>query len=265
MTVVVGIKAREGAVLMSDCLVHATDDKTFTGKKIRYGMHVDKNTNRQTGAYVASAGWYYQEFDANSLFYGSLGRMHGVADLLTHPFIVAHSIEELNKRSDALRAKLRRQVDLESDSYKELCEEFEMLEYGGGINVRAFIEDRSAISSRDYTVLRISEHHEPDLIFIHNKKVKTIDDFTASGSCDELVLPYLQEHFAPDLTVNDATALAADAMNIALQKRSEYAGFDIVRAYSSEGNTIIETSLDEDAICIDVNNINWKRPFAQRL
>lgn len=271
MTIVIGINAVDGAVLIADALVILRGSSTEY-KKIESGIYYpiseyDKSRIRDehfSGVYSAASGLKYLEFDVDSLFFGDLSRGPNRADRLTDKIILETTLEEIHHRKEELTKRLeeytnpyiKKQWD---DTARTMYEEIELLR--DIITPRAFIEQRG-LSSLKYTLLRISDNFKPDILSLKNMNLKRVSTYNVHGSGKKYVEDTLKKDYRKNIDVNQATELAFSAINKALSIRDEFRGFHLVRVRRTEdGINHIQTAFNSETNHINPEEVVFHGPF----
>jgi hypothetical protein len=261
MTVVISVKSQDGAVLVADALVIDGNDRK-THQKIECGLNTERVNQRDhlehphiSGVYSAWSGSFASEYHP-PFFLNRLRIKPNLADALTDEYVLTHSIDQINEERDRLHQRWSgHPFGDERDSIGTRIQYLDEL-----VTVKAFIEQRG-ISQRDLSLLRLSDNFSPDLLYVSDSQVETIEGYHTHGSGSELVEPTLEEGYRPDLTLDQATNLAIAAMNKALEKKDEFRGFHLVRTKRLDsGIDLVETAFDFNANYIDHKQIRYLGP-----
>lgn len=268
MTLVIGITAKDGALLVSDCQLTRGIDKLAV-EKIRPALyspeHEGVENPQLTGIYYGTSG-SHAFFDLGLLAQNVFARAPNVADLLTDEFILRNPLAQINESLDSLDEQSRTilPADGNGDAYwnarKNARREEEYMTQCR--DVRSFIEsgDFGAVSDLSRVVLRLSEHYQPNLVHIKDSHVEPVR-YLAIGSGKQLVHEELSRRFSEDLTSQDALALAIDAMNIALRQRDQYVGYQLVIVTRfADGNNVLRTAKDLTSHQIDLQKLEYLDP-----
>ena len=265
MTIVIGIKTEDGAILASDCQLIRGTDKIPTAKiypALYRPEDEDIDDPLLTGIYYGSSG-SHAFVDLGYIAKDVFAKAPNVADLLTDEFILGNSLAQINEYLDLLcqqrRDTLRR--DGQGETYRKArAEEERMTRYR---DVKSFIDsgNSGAISSLNRLVLRLSENYTPDIVHVKNSEVKPIQYLTI-GDGKDLVDEELSRRFSDTSSVHNALPLVVDAMNIALQSGDRYTGYQLVTVTRlADGRDIIRTAQDTTSHRINLGEIVYLDPW----
>ena len=263
MSVVVGIKAQDGVVLVADAMVlQGTNAVPY--QKIDIGLHTEqrrrddyKSHPHISGAYFAWSGYHDVDFDSGLPIRSFLRNMPNLADRITDEYVLTHDLAQIHARHDELSKKFT--PFGHSDPNKSIGDEIQYLDLIVG--VRAFIESRG-FSKKRFSVLRISDNFAPDLLYVSDGQVQRIELYSTHGSGADLVKPLLDAGCSPAITLEEATNLAISVMNKALERKEEFRGFHLVKARRlDDGTNRVETAFDFDTNLIEPKNINYLGPY----
>ena len=265
MTIVIGIKTEDGAILASDCQLIMGADKIPTAKiypAIYHPEDEDIDNQQLTGIYYGSSG-SYAFVDLGYIAKNVFVSAPNVADLLTDKFILSNSLAQINEYLDLLCQQKMDTLhrDGKGETYRKArAEEERMTQYR---DVKSFIEsgNSGAISSLNRLVLRLSENYTPDIVHVKCSEVKPIQHL-AIGDGKDLVDKELSRRFSDTSSVHDALPLVVDAMNIALRSRDRYTGYQLVTATRlANGRDIIRTAKDTKSHRINMDEIIYLEPW----
>ncbi len=259
MTIIIGIQAKDGAVLAGDCQITNGSEKR-PWKKIYSALNrqeEDESGLNSTGIYYGSSG-SHAFVDIGLLAKGVFSQSRGAADLLTDDYILKNSMEYFNDLITAREKDVREVLGRRRDSEYHQAEE--AVEYATLCrDVRAFIDSAKpgTIFDLNRIVLRISETYGPDLLYVENSSVVPVS-CKAIGSGRKLVEHELLGRYSPDFPVEDALLLIADAMNLALADEENYSGYQLVIVKRlGDGGHEIRTALDPEAHAINLREVKY--------
>ena len=249
MTVVIGIKVKEGALLVADCLVKTGDSSSKTSKIGPDGIYTSNSGRSQniTGAYFAAAGKYYLVDAAYALSAPFIGEGPNRSDLLSDPILNQHRSDYFERLIAEKDAKLR----TTSSRQEAHPLEREIKRLRNYFQLAILLNDTgqwgSSVAHLARVALRLSDNYDPDLMAIDGK-ITPIETFHAVGKGKEIVNPHLHEAYSPNMNLDRATVLAAESMNLALADRDNYGGYVLVRARKVDGLNTVETAADLSAL-----------------
>ncbi len=265
MTIVIGIKAKDGAILASDCQLTIGVDKIPVAK-IHQALYQPENESIEnpplTGIYYGSSG-SHAFVDLGSVAKDVFARAPNFADLLTDDFILSNSLTQINEYLDSLREQSRNILRRsgKGETYRNARREEErMTQYR---DVRSFIEsgNSGAVSDLSRVVLRLSENYPPDLVHMRDSQVKPVR-YIAIGDGKHLVDEELSRRFSESATVHDTLTLVIDAMNNALERGEKYTGYQLVIVTRlNDEKDIIRTAKDTKSHKINLGELNYLDPW----
>lgn len=265
MTIVIGIKAKDGVILASDCQLTRGLDKIPVAK-IHQSLYQPENGSIEnphlTGIYYGSSG-SHAFLDLGLVAKDVFARASNVADLLTDDFILHNSLTQINEYLDSLseqsRNILRRSG--KGETYRDARKQEErMTQYR---DVKSFIEsgNSGAVSSLSRVVLRLSDNYHPDIVHVRDSQVKPVR-YIAMGDGKQLVDEELSRRYSESATVHDALTLVIDAMNTALEHREKYTGYQLVMVTRlNNEKDIIRTAQDTKSHKINLGELNYLDPW----
>lgn len=261
MTIVIGIKVKDGAILASDCQMIRGADKIPT-PKIHQALYCPEEKDSPiTGIYYGSSG-SHAFVDIALLSKKIFSEQPNIADLLTDDFIHSHSLDEINALADYWYQQSR--TSEKSASKKARTEEERIIQYR---EVKSFIESGNggAVWDLSRIVLRLSKHYSPDILHIKTSQVQ-LKSCVVIGNGQSLVEEKLFRQFSETASLQEALALVISAMNSALEYQDKYAGYQLVAVTrSAEGGDIIKTAENLTAHMINPAELvyldPWFRPF----
>ena len=240
MTIVINIKATDGAILLSDCLMSGPGSSTL-GSKIKYAHHTKEekpigdlgnNKHFMSGAYVAVAGNLYAINEIPSLppdmrprdhFLKTVTKRHNAAYDLTDSTIE----DKLRQRAEERRARFPGCTIEEAVRYANYLPNLPRNLHCSTLTSLRLIE--ATLGDKTFfSVLRFSVDFPSDLVYIASGKVIPIDTCLVFGKGKKHSEPIVKKEYRKNMTVNDAFPLAIEAMNAALAFSDEYRGYQLV-------------------------------------
>ena len=106
MTIVIGIQAKDGAVIASDCSGITSHNEKFFIQKINAHLFSNSEDSELTGIYFGTAGHYYM-FDIGFTSAKIFSKFKNAANLLTNEFLLNNSLDQINENIDCLERGYR--------------------------------------------------------------------------------------------------------------------------------------------------------------
>nr|MBA4405266.1 hypothetical protein [Nanoarchaeum sp.] len=267
MTIVIGLKTKNGAMLATDCYGSDGTSSYFT-PKLRSRIHCpdDELLSKPviSGVYYGTSGRYIF-VDLGNLSSEIFADAPNLADLLKDEYILNHNLDEFNSLIDSLENKhreIRRTGDTEKNQiYHQLISEINNLKLKQ--QIRSFIEStvKSPVFSLSRIVLRISENYDPDLVLLKDGKVEDIQLYTALGSGSELAYPLLKQRYSHIESVDEALPSFIEILNSVLEDHNRFRGYQIVVANRGvDGRVEIKTAQENNAQNVKLETLCWFGP-----
>ncbi len=267
MTLILGMKARDGVLLVADCYGTNGGSSRFYTLKIETGLHAFGDEQRQisSGVYYGTAG-YYTFVDIGGLARNVFAENEGVAGLLTSKRVLTHTLDALNKEIDVGEQEFRstrRTDDVEKGRRnRELGERIKKTTLER--NMRSFIESTlpCGISKVSRLLIRFSSQSITDLLLMRDGKVEVVEMYEAIGSGENITKTHLLENGHSYKTIGEALPIAVEAINKTLQDTTNFKGYQIVLVrQSGEGTLKIETAFDLKAQRLDIHTLEYLDPW----
>jgi hypothetical protein len=263
MTILIGVKAKDGAILAADCLTHRAvveDGKlALTGEtgeilKIIAGLKYDKTG--LTGAYFADAG--------ARLDYSALDR---IIDLMeTNPnmadFFVTPLLEYFGIRAGNWSEKIKRYFrnGMSGETFPNRDNGYNEFDTAR-LCVNAGRDNDLQSLDWSHLVLRISHEHPPDLTEITSKgETKSVEDYLAIGIGKEYSEPVLSAGYKRGINMDETSTLTLNALNACLKHTKHFRGYQLVVASKGNGKNYIKTAVDTTARKCRLDSIKWLGP-----
>jgi hypothetical protein len=247
MTVVIGIKTPDGAVLAADCL-GTRNEETFVRRKIADCLYTSE-TGVQTGIVYGTAG-YYLYTDCGLMKYDASPTL---CDLLVDADVLGSPISDVRKKVYALEEEGWDYTRIEEQRRNRNL-------WDAKLRMSAFIENTRVAPAFQVSrlALRITEDAS-DLLLIQDGAVSSVMRYGAMGSGKDRALPVLSR--SPLDTVDDAVHAAAAALNTVLEDGKAFGGYQLVILRREHGRNNISAFIDYYATSIDLSNLHADRSF----
>jgi hypothetical protein len=245
MTVLIGIKAVDGAVLLADALRH--DKHNTLAYKIRDIIHSDADLS---ALYLAHAGRTNEAIISTSNFFTLARRDPTILD----DFLDEQTLsKDLNQWMDELE-----HINPGEDPIPTTQKTF----HGSYAEAtrRYIMRTLTCIESGrwEYIGLRVTQKNGIGLYTIEKDTVTGVNTYATQGSGAQIVTPTLEAGYQEGMTIDQAIWLGMEAMNVALEQPRDFKGYAIVVAKKEEGEHTIRTAHDLDAT--EIRDPVWEGP-----
>jgi len=264
MTIAIGVKTTDGAILASDCKMFFNRPRpSCSAQKIHPALHYTEDESEDhkiTGVYHSRAG-SFGIMDLGLVSAEVFSRSQNVADLLTDESVLSYPLPGLNNMKDSIETAYRaatRKGKIDS-KYYELRKDLEQVTLRR--DVRSFVDstESSYLSDINRLVLRISENYNPDILSMSHNSVTSVL-YEVIGSGRDLVGDELASGYSAEATTGDLLPLVAKLLNKALED-SRYSGYQLVIVQKLDDGVGIRTAQDLEADKIDLEKVVYLDPW----
>lgn len=248
MTVIIGMKGSDYAILASDCFgreAEKLEKDPVLFNKIEYAG--DTSTPYRNGIYVAMTGTLNPWQDRGTIsFFKRIEMNPELVDLLDDPSVTNTSLADFDLQVSS--------IPLNFASYEHFKE---TTEKRGGIyplmSLRELIEQTQGKRLTNVTV-RYSEKKGIDLLLVCDGIVSSASCIVA-GSGTDIVGEYVTQNYQDTMHAEEAFSLAIDAMNKVLKHEDAYQGYSLVFIQKESDGVRIHTAASLNARSIDKETI----------
>lgn len=238
MTAIVGICCNEGMVLASDNLFLARSG-SYQSKKLE----------------IISQG--YQK---NGGFSGLVVGISG------HTSEFGHPTRELHLEGGDELAHLLLSQEVRENTSEELYEKASKAEYLAKSKrlhtcgrLKGLVEKTDNPFMRfNLTVMGFSTDRDPILVYVSERNITQIKDYTANGNGKELTEPVLSREYRLAMSLDETLSLACKAINVVLEIPEHFKGYQIAIIDQRGKELKVSTAWNESAERIDPNSLELK-------
>jgi 20S proteasome alpha/beta subunit len=238
MTIIIGVQARNGIALISDCLI---DQGTLTEKIYEQlyvgtsegGRHAQILPNIR-GTYIAGCGRVGQP-EAYHEFKQLVYVQDNALDYLTDPRLRESEVDQLEANFNEMRRNFNQDIGQErnpgvDDLYSLL--------------VAKKLQQHSANRFDSYIFLRMNGEQAPDLVHLDTGNIGYGKPFAVNGSGIEYVGNHFQ-NYTLDVDVDEAIKFAFTGLNKALKAESKFKGVQLVKISNLGNGFRIQRGMDK--------------------